>query len=55
MTGSAVDGEDIVQEAMIKAINALPDVGPLDNPVGWLLFAPIMDKSEGNPFAAKLD
>jgi RNA polymerase sigma-70 factor, ECF subfamily len=36
MTGSAVEGEDIVQEAMIKAIAALPEVGPLDNPVGWL-------------------
>jgi RNA polymerase sigma-70 factor (ECF subfamily) len=36
MTGSAVDGEDIVQDAMIKAFNALPEVGALDNPEGWL-------------------
>jgi RNA polymerase sigma-70 factor, ECF subfamily len=36
MTGSAVDGEDIVQDAMIKAIDALPAVGSLDNPEGWL-------------------
>jgi len=36
MTGSAVDGEDIVQDAMIKAINALPAVGAIDNPGGWL-------------------
>jgi RNA polymerase sigma-70 factor (ECF subfamily) len=36
MTGSAVDGEDIVQDAMIKAFAALPDVGVVDNPEGWL-------------------
>lgn len=36
MTGSAVDGEDIVQEAMIKAIDALPGVGVVDNPRAWL-------------------
>ncbi|HVR27766.1 MAG TPA: sigma-70 family RNA polymerase sigma factor [Candidatus Polarisedimenticolia bacterium] len=36
MTGSAVDGEDIVQDAMIKAFNALPVVGVVDNPEGWL-------------------
>jgi RNA polymerase sigma-70 factor, ECF subfamily len=36
MTGSAVDGEDIVQDAMIKAFAALPDVGVVDNPAGWL-------------------
>lgn len=36
MTGSAVDGEDIVQDAMIKALAALPDVGVIANPEGWL-------------------
>ena len=36
MTGSAVDGEDIVQDAMIKAFNTLPAVGVVDNPEGWL-------------------
>lgn len=36
MTGSAVDGEDIVQDAMIKALDALPAVGVIDNPGGWL-------------------
>ena len=36
MAGSAVEGEDIVQDAMMKAIAALPEVGHLDNPVGWL-------------------
>lgn len=36
MAGSAVEGEDIVQDAMMKAIAALPEVGHLNNPVGWL-------------------
>jgi RNA polymerase sigma-70 factor (ECF subfamily) len=36
MTGSAVDGEDIVQDALIKAFTALPNVGVIDNPEGWL-------------------
>lgn len=36
MVGSVVDGEDIVQDAMIKAIDALPAVGTIDNPGGWL-------------------
>jgi RNA polymerase sigma-70 factor (ECF subfamily) len=36
MTGSAVDGEDIVQDALMKAFAALPSVGVVDNPEGWL-------------------
>ena len=36
MTGSAVDGEDIVQDTLIKALAALPNVGVIDNPEGWL-------------------
>src|ERR1700675_1644609 len=36
MTGSAVDGEDIVQDALIKALAALPSVGLIGNPEGWL-------------------
>jgi RNA polymerase sigma-70 factor (ECF subfamily) len=36
MTGSAVDGEDIVQDALMKALAALPGVGVVDNPEGWL-------------------
>src|SRR6201987_3720332 len=36
MTGSAVDGEDIVQDALIKALAALPNTGVLANPEGWL-------------------
>jgi RNA polymerase sigma-70 factor (ECF subfamily) len=36
MTGSTFDGEDVVQEAMLKALTAQGSVGPLDNPEGWL-------------------
>jgi len=36
MTGSAVDGEDIVQDTLMKALAALPSVGVIDNPEGWL-------------------
>jgi RNA polymerase sigma-70 factor (ECF subfamily) len=36
MTGSAADGEDIVQDAMIKAFEALPAVGVVANLEGWL-------------------
>ena len=36
MTGNAVDGEDVVQDALMKALAALPSVGAVDNPEGWL-------------------
>lgn len=36
MTGSTIDGEDVLQEAMIKAIEAHPRAGPIANPEGWL-------------------
>src|SRR6202044_1353200 len=36
MTGSAVDGEDTVQDSLIKALAALPHFGVIDNPEGWL-------------------
>jgi RNA polymerase sigma-70 factor, ECF subfamily len=36
MTGSAVDGEDMVQDSLIKALAALPRFGVIDNPEGWL-------------------
>ena len=29
MTGSVVDGEDVLQEALVKAIEALPRTGPI--------------------------
>ncbi|MGE0747319.1 MAG: sigma-70 family RNA polymerase sigma factor [Rhodospirillales bacterium] len=36
MTGSVIDGEDIVQEALVKAIAAHPGSSPIDNPEAWL-------------------
>jgi RNA polymerase sigma-70 factor, ECF subfamily len=36
MTGSAADGEDVVQDAMIKAFDALPVVGAVANLEAWL-------------------
>src|ERR1700730_14616459 len=36
MAGTAVDGEDIVQDALMKAFAALPNAGVIDNPEGWL-------------------
>lgn len=36
MTGSAVDGEDVVQEALVKAIEAFDRAGPIANPEAWL-------------------
>jgi RNA polymerase sigma-70 factor (ECF subfamily) len=36
MTGSVIDGEDVLQETMIKAIEAFPHTGPLANAEGWL-------------------
>src|SRR5215469_3067217 len=36
MTGSVIDGEDVVQDVMLKAIEAAPAAEPLSNPEGWL-------------------
>jgi RNA polymerase sigma-70 factor (ECF subfamily) len=36
MAGSAIDGEDIVQEVCVKAIEAAASSGPIDNLEGWL-------------------
>ncbi|MEO8857828.1 MAG: RNA polymerase sigma factor [Burkholderiaceae bacterium] len=36
MTGSVIDGEDIVQEALLKAFVAYASAGVLDNPKAWL-------------------
>jgi RNA polymerase sigma-70 factor, ECF subfamily len=36
MTGSVVDGEDVVQEALLKALEALPTTGAIAHPEGWL-------------------
>jgi RNA polymerase sigma-70 factor (ECF subfamily) len=36
MTGAAVDGEDVLQEALVKAIDAFPPAEPIANLEGWL-------------------
>ena len=36
MSGSAVDGEDVLQEALLKAIDAFTPAEPIVNPEGWL-------------------
>ena len=36
MAGSAIDGEDIVQDALLKAMEAFPRDGSIANPQAWL-------------------
>jgi len=36
MVGSVIDGEDVLQDALIKAMAALPSVSPVVNAEGWL-------------------
>src|SRR3954452_4350221 len=36
MTGSVIDGEDVVQEALVKAIKAYPQAVPVADLEGWL-------------------
>jgi RNA polymerase sigma-70 factor (ECF subfamily) len=36
MVGSVIDGEDVLQDAPIKAVESLASVGPVGNPEGWL-------------------
>jgi RNA polymerase sigma-70 factor, ECF subfamily len=36
MVGSVIDGEDVLQDALIKAVEARPLAGRIDNPEGWL-------------------
>ena len=36
MVGSVIDGEDVLQDALVKAVEAFADAGPLHHPEGWL-------------------
>jgi RNA polymerase sigma-70 factor (ECF subfamily) len=36
MVGSVIDGEDVLQDALIKAVEAFASTGPIGNPEGWL-------------------
>src|SRR5882757_2576384 len=37
MVGSAIDGEDVLQDALIKAVESHATAGAIGNPEGWLL------------------
>src|ERR1700675_1766000 len=36
MVGSVIDGEDVLQDALIKAVESFASVGGIGNPRGWL-------------------
>jgi RNA polymerase sigma-70 factor (ECF subfamily) len=36
MVGSVIDGEDVVQDALVKAVESFPVARPIGNPEGWL-------------------
>jgi len=36
MTGSVIEGEDVVQEALLKALDAQPHAGSIGDPQAWL-------------------
>jgi RNA polymerase sigma-70 factor (ECF subfamily) len=36
MVGSAIDGEDVLQDALIKAVESFASAGPVRHPEGWL-------------------
>jgi RNA polymerase sigma-70 factor (ECF subfamily) len=36
MVGSVVDGEDVLQDALIKAVESFTSAAPIGNPEGWL-------------------
>jgi RNA polymerase sigma-70 factor, ECF subfamily len=36
MTGSVIDGEDVLQDALIRAVEAFASAAPIRNPEGWL-------------------
>jgi RNA polymerase sigma-70 factor (ECF subfamily) len=36
MVGSVIDGEDVLHDALIKAVESFPSDSPIGNPEGWL-------------------
>src|ERR1700693_3533246 len=36
MVGSVIDGEDVLQDALIKEVESFGSAGPIGNPEGWL-------------------
>lgn len=64
MTGSAADGEDVVQEALIKAMSARAAAAGIGNVEGWLFriahnasldFLRVRARHEGVPFSEDAD
>jgi RNA polymerase sigma-70 factor (ECF subfamily) len=37
MVGSVIDGEDVLQDALIKAVESFASAGPIGNPQSWLV------------------
>src|ERR1700733_101001 len=40
MVGSVIDGEDVLQDTLIKAVEAFASADPIGNPEGWLFRIP---------------
>src|ERR1700694_3510293 len=36
MVGSVIDGEDVLQDALVKAVQSFASAGEIGNPEGWL-------------------
>jgi RNA polymerase sigma-70 factor (ECF subfamily) len=36
LVGSVIDGEDVVQDALVRAVQSFAAAGPIGNPEGWL-------------------
>ena len=36
MVGSVIDGEDVLQDALVKAVESFVSAGEIGNPEGWL-------------------
>ena len=36
MVGSVIEGEDVLQDALVKAVGTLAGAGAIGNPEGWL-------------------
>ena len=40
MVGSVIDGEDVLQDVMLKAVDVFEAAGAIGNPEGWLFRTP---------------
>jgi len=56
MVGSVIDGEDVLQDALIKAMGALQSVTPVVNSEGWLsldVSRPMIFEDDARPGSKK--